>query len=236
MPTPPTPTIDTTRADRIRSAIDRSSSSRPTKVLSSYGRFERYASSDRNGGNVAGRPGPSTWNRCTVGLQVAQPVLPEIEQADPLAHLLADHTGAQDLAAVRDRRHPRRPVHVGPEPVAVALGGLARVQAHPDPQLQRLGPRRRAQRALRGHRRAHAVVGGPERRQRAVAGALHHLPAVTLDRVAHETVVMGQRGPHRVGMLLPQARRTLQIGEQEGQRLSRRAHVGDVASVEVMDA
>ena len=35
LPTPPTPTIETTRADRIRSAIDRISSARPTKLLSS---------------------------------------------------------------------------------------------------------------------------------------------------------------------------------------------------------
>ena len=140
------------------------------------------------------------------GLQVAQPVLPEIEQPDPLAHLLADDTGAQDLAAVRDRGHPRRPVHVGPEPVPVALRRLSRVQAHPHPQLQWIGPCGRAQRSLRGDRRADTVMGGPERRQRAVAGALHDLPSMTLDRGAHQAVVVSERSPHRGGMLLPQAR------------------------------
>ena len=195
--------------------------SRPTKLLSSYGRFERYASSDRNGGNVAGTPGTSTWNRCTSDCRSRSRCSPRSTRRDPLAHLLPDHTGAQDLAAVRNRHHPRRPVHVGPEPVAVALGGLAGVQRPSGPATPAVGPLRRAQRALRGHRRAHTVMRGPERRQCAVTRALHDLPAMTLDRVAHEPVVMRQRGTHRVGMLLPQARRTLQIGEEEGQRLRR---------------
>ena len=123
---------------------------------------------------------------------------------------------------MRDRHHPRRTIHVGAEPVPVALGGLTRVQ-------RPSGPAARRSRATSPRTaRACAATAAPTPSwavrnvgQHAVAGALHHLPAVTLDRVAHQLVVMGQRVAHRVGMLLPQARRTLQIGEQEGHRLRR---------------
>ena len=154
-------------------------------------------------------------------MQVAQPVLAEVDQRELLPHPLADNAGAEDLTAVRDRRHTRGTVHVGSVPVAVALGGLAGVQPHSHAQLHAVRPLRRAQRRLRGDRRPHAVLRGGERGQYAVARALHHVAGATLDRVAHQRVVMRQRNAHRIRMLLPQARRTLQIGEEEGQRLRR---------------
>ena len=45
-----------------------------------------------------------------------------------------------------------------------------------------------------------------------------YIDAMGLDRVPHDLVVPHQRRGHRVRMLLPQPRRTLEIGEQEGDR------------------
>ena len=47
---------------------------------------------------------------------------------------------------------------------------------------------------------------------------LDPLTGMGLDRVPHDLVVPHQRRGHRVRMLLPQARRTFEVGEQEGDR------------------
>jgi hypothetical protein len=47
---------------------------------------------------------------------------------------------------------------------------------------------------------------------------LDHIPAPTLDRVAEQLVVTGEDSPHRLGMVLPQTRGTLDIREEEGDR------------------
>ena len=58
----------------------------------------------------------------------------------------------------------------------------------------------------------HGVGEGGER---AVAGRLEHVPAVRFDGLADDRVVAFQFDAHRVGLLLPQARRALDVGEQE---------------------
>ena len=60
-----------------------------------------------------------------------------------------------------------------------------------------------------------------------VARGLDHIAAVGLDRLAQQLVVTGQRVAHRVGMLLPQARRTLDVGEQERDRPRRQLRQPD---------
>ena len=113
------------RAAAIRDR--RNISSRPTKLLSSYGRLERYASSERNGGNDRGAPGTSTWNRAprTAVASGARRGLP----TRTLAHRLAEDAGAQ-----RPGRRARPPATRGrlrrTRTVAVAVGVLARVQTH----------------------------------------------------------------------------------------------------------
>ena len=65
LPAPPTPTIDTTRLSPSAFTTATTSSPRPTKVLSSPGRFDRSASCDVSGGKLDSRPGASTWNTRT---------------------------------------------------------------------------------------------------------------------------------------------------------------------------
>ena len=77
------------------------------------------------------------------------------------------------------------------------------------------------ERTLRVDRGQHPVGRGGERRVHAVARGLDDGAAVRRDRVAQDRVVARERSPHRVGLFLPQARRTLDIGEQERHRSGR---------------
>ncbi len=181
--------------------------------------FERYASSDRNGGNVAGAPGYVDLEQVDRRVQVTEPVLSEIDQTDPIAHLLADHTGAHDLPAVRDGHHPRRPVHLGPEPVPLAGRRLTRVQAHPDPQLQPIRPCRRGQRALCRDGRGDSRTRDGKHRVEPVTRRLHDMTAVRHDRVTDQLVVKRESVAHRFRVVLPQTRGSLDIREQEGDGL-----------------
>ena len=87
------------------------------------------------------------------------------------------------------------------------------------------------ERPLRIDRGQHPVGRGGERRVRAVAGGLDDRAAVRLDRGAHDRVVARQRGPHRLGLFLPQAGRAFDVGEQERHRSGRRlTHGGKYVS------
>jgi hypothetical protein len=96
--------------------------------------------------------------------------------------------------------------------------GLTRVHTHPDAEAHALGPRRGLERRLRERARPQAVVCGRERAVEAVAGGLDDVAVVLGDRRTDDLVVPGQRVAHGVGMLLPQTRRALDVGEQEGDR------------------
>ena len=63
-----------------------------------------------------------------------------------------------------------------------------------------------------------ASVRRREHRVDPVARRLNHVTAVRVDRIAEDLVMTRQRASHRFRMLLPQPRRTLEIGEQEGDR------------------
>ena len=110
----------------------------------------------------------------------------------------------EDLTTVRDGHDARRPVHRRAEVVAVAPLGLTGVQAHPD--AQRAGdftPPVREQGALRVDGSGHRVVRRAKRGVRAVTGGLDEQSGLSLDRRAQDRVVLGQRGAHRLGMVLP---------------------------------
>ena len=72
-----------------------------------------------------------------------------------------------------------------------------------------------AQLALHRHRRGDRTLRSGECRVHPVAGHLDHRAVVGIDRVAQDLVVARQRRLHRVRELLPQARRALEIGEEE---------------------
>ena len=137
--------------------------------------------------------------------EVAQAVLTEIDElvaviADEFAGGERDH----DLITVRDRHEPCRAIHRAAVVVAVAHLGDARVHTHPDPQRFDRVPVLVAQRELPGNGGVDRVGRGGERCVDTVAGGLHEMAAVGLDRLAQQVIVAGQGVAHRVGKLLPQ--------------------------------
>jgi hypothetical protein len=118
-------------------------------------------------------------------------------------------------------RNPRRPIHRRPEVVAVACLSDPRVQPHPD--LERLGKRPLLddERLLRVERRRHRIRCGAERRMETITRGLDDVTVALLDRIPQDLIMAGQRRAHRLRVLLPQARRALEIGEQERHRPSR---------------
>ena len=143
----------------------------------------------------------------------------EINELDAgSADELARDQRHQDLAAVADRHQAGRPIQRRAVIVAVAQLGHPGVHGHANPERAGLRPRLTGQRELRVDRGVDPVGRGREHGEEAVTGGLDHVPAVTLDGLDHQLVVSRQRRGHRVRMLFPQARRTLQIGEQERDR------------------
>ena len=154
--------------------------------------------------------------------QVTQRVLAEVDQFDGarqrVAHQVSRRLRTQDLPAVRHRFETRGPIHRRAEIIAVTQ--LRHTRMNPDSHPQRFAhlPRLRADHKLRINRGADRTVRGREHRVHPVAASLHHLAAVRRDRVPQDRVVAGERGAHRIGLLIPQTRRHLEIGEQEGHR------------------
>ena len=74
----------------------------------------------------------------------------------------------------------------------------------------------REQRPLRRQRCGQRVAGGLEHRADAVADNLEHAAAVRADGVGQQRVMPLERRLHRVGVLLEEPRRALDVGEQEG--------------------
>ena len=95
--------------ERPRDAFEVAFASDERRHLRS-GRFPGYASSDRNGANLTGSSGCTTWNTRSGRVEVTQALLTEIHQADRFAQRLADELlGRQrneHLAAVRHCHQP----------------------------------------------------------------------------------------------------------------------------------
>ena len=112
-------------------------------------------------------------------------------------HLLTHHTGAQHLAAVRDRRQPRGAIHRWTKRSHRSVPGSHRVHAHPHEQ-RTCPPSFRRQILLRADRRAR-----PRRLLlRTPRGTRHpwssrHDHGATRSRSPHDLVVTRQRRLHR---------------------------------------
>jgi len=74
---------------------------------------------------------------------------------------------------------------------------------------------------LRIERRTRSVLGSGKGTVRPITRHLDDVPVVRGDRVAQDLVVASERGLHRLRVFLPQTRRPLEVGEQEGDRPGR---------------
>ena len=155
------------------------------------------------------------------GAEVAQTVFAEAARGKRPARNLDRRARGEDLTAVGDGHHARGAVHRRTEVVTGTFLGLAGVQAHAHDQWSRRSPRRIGESGLCSLGSRERVVRGREPRVEAVTRGLHHVPVVGDDRRVDDLVVQSQRGLHRVGMLLPQACGSLDVGEQERDRSRR---------------
>ena len=163
LPTPPVPVRVTSdasssaspRCERRRRRGRRTTSPAP-------GRFPANASSDRRrrelparlGMRRPGRPAPAAPGRAAGARRGRRSST--VAVADQLLGGQRHH----DLAAVRGRHQPRRPVHRRAVVVAVAQLGRAGVDAHPHPQRLGQRPVLAAERELRRDRRIDGVGRG----------------------------------------------------------------------------
>ena len=160
--------------------------------------------------------------------EVAQVVLAEIGECDPGTEIVANEVGgdagADDLPAVCRGHESCCPVQAGAEVVTVTDLGLARVQAHAHSQRPGRRPCFGTERALRFDCCGDRGRRGTERRMAAVSRRLDHRTALRRDRVSEDLVVARQRALHRLRVVFPESRRSLQVREQERDRPRRQHH------------
>ncbi len=92
-------------------------------------------------------------------LEITKSVITEVDEVEVVAHELFDDARAHHLAAVGDRHHAGGAVHLGAVPVAVTLGGLAGMDAHPHAELDAVTPVGVGERLLPVDGSAHRVAG-----------------------------------------------------------------------------
>ena len=148
-------------------------------------------------------------------LDVARGLEPDVVTEARVRGHLRRHRGDEHLAAPRERGDPPGLVDHVPVEVAVALVGLADVQAHPRTQPGVLRLEGTLHRDRAGHRRTRPA----ERQHVTVAQALDLVAAVQRELLAHERLVAPQvLQPARLTEALEVLRRALDVGEQHGDR------------------
>jgi hypothetical protein len=122
------------------------------------------------------------------------------------------------LPAVSDRPQSGRPVDRRPVVVTELQVGGTRVQRRPDPHRTRCRPLGGGETGLDLRDRAKGVACVIEHQEPAVtlASGLHRGPAVRLDRLVDDLVVLTQRSRHRLRRFLPHPGAALYVGEDEG--------------------
>ena len=97
-----------------------------------------------------------------------------------------------DLAAVADRRHPRRPVDIDADRSGRCLGRFSGVDAHPDPHLLAGGPALGAKSQLHLDHRRHTGDRRGEDGEEPVALGADLGPVVRREARSDEGVVLGE--------------------------------------------
>ena len=135
----------------------------------------------------------------------------------------------QDLPTVRGRLHPRRVMHVEADVLVAHQWRLACVQAdaHPDGLVPRPGMRGEAP-LCRG-RGAACVQRALEDAEERIALGAQLPPVAAPEGRAQDLVVVHLRLHVSIAELLHQARRTLDVREQERDRAAGQAHCTDLA-------
>ena len=194
------------------------SSTRPTKLVSCDGRFVEYESSERSGAKSPASPAASIWytrstcersrKRCSPG-RAASPGTASVSSRTRSA-IASD---SDDLAAVRQRHETRGTIQRGAVVVAVPLGCRAAVHGHPHAQGAGVTPNRRVERTFASMAAAIATAGSSNTASIPSPVVLTTAPPARLHAVPQQLVVLCERMAHRITVLLPQTRRTLDVRE-----------------------
>ena len=160
--------------------------------------------------------------------QVLESVRPQVPEVDLWGEGVGDHLGTcparEHLAAMAQLADScgadDRLAHVV---LRVAQPRLAAVERHPHPDLDPGRPRLCEDRPLRGDRGGYRVGAALERGDDAVSLALleRQRPTMGADRVVQQVVVALDDVGHLLGMGLPEMRRALEVGQEEGHDASR---------------
>jgi hypothetical protein len=153
-------------------------------------------------------------------------VLPEVPHRDALDRvvdeLVADQAGRQDLSAVGKGGKPRRAVDAESDQALPGLLGTAGVESHADLDGRVLGPWLGGQRALRRDGRLDGVGRLVERHEQGVTlGSLLDSTVGLGSSPEDLTVTTAQLGVAVTPDGLLDARRALDVAEQEGERAAR---------------
>src|SRR5205823_14066842 len=121
------------------------------------------------------------------------------------------------------------PVHGGAEVVTVSLAGWPGVKAHANAQRSGGSPRFGIDALLGSQGSSDGVASSGKSGRPTVARTREDPPSIGHEGVVEDLVVTGQGSRHGIGALLPQTARSLEVGEQEGDRGgARRGHFPQV--------
>ncbi len=165
--------------------------------------------------------------------EVLQVMLPEVAEPDVLAERAlrecARRVRHEHLAAVGGAHDPRGPVHVDPHVVAARDRHLAGVHTHPHLQGDVVGPGVVADRALGRDRGLDPRPRGAEHHEERVALGARDVAVPT--GLSDDPMMVVEQSVVALAELVQQPRRSLDVGEQQGEgpgrRVGRRcAHAG----------
>ena len=163
-----------------------------------------------------------TWKTTSRTADVAQRMRAKIQQIHPVGqgvpNQIRRRLRTQHLPAMAKRHDPGGAVQHRTEIIATPMLRSAAVQSHPHPQRPDPPPRLGRQRALRCDGRGEGIRSQREHGVDPIPRRLHHMPTVGLDGCPQHVIVTSQRRPHRLGILLPLARRRLEVREEERDR------------------
>jgi hypothetical protein len=128
----------------------------------------------------------------------------------------------EDLTAMPGRSDPRRAMDGKSRVAAVVRDGLARVQAHPDFDLDTVRPPVGEQRELALDCCQERVAGAREGDEEGVALRVDFVAAVSVERLPEQALMVAQDGSVAIPELFHEPRRPLDVREEEGHGARRR--------------
>jgi len=135
-----------------------------------------------------------------------------------IAAQVAGRFADQGLLAVAGRKEPRHSIKRLSEIVGITQFRGASMQSHSNFQTQGRRPWFGPKRSLCVQCSGCGIGRRRKCRAKRVATGLEHVTAVGCDRVAQQCVMAGEGRLHLCALGFPQARASLDVGKQEGQR------------------